>query len=347
MKRLLTREEFQSLVFARDGGNCAICNLPAADAHHIIDRSLFDDNGYFISNGVSLCSEHHLQAEQTTLSCKELRLKAGITEIVLPEHFDTEEEWDHWGNILLPSGARLRGELFFKGNVQKALKDGGVLESFLEYVKYQRTYHLPTSPNLQNDDRQHKNVDFFTDKEVVCSIKLDGEATSMYPNYIHARSVDSKYHESRTWVNALHGRIKYEIPKGFRVCGENVYAKHSIHYNHLQSYFYVYSIWNEINEALSWDDTVEYSSLLGLVTVPVFYRGVFNLEKIHRRFLEYVDSSVDSVEGYVIRIQDKIPYHKFKVSVAKYVRKNHVSTSKFWMNETIIKNNLGIPYTNT
>jgi hypothetical protein len=172
MRKLLTREEFKQQVFTRDHNICVMCKLPAVDAHHILDRSLFDDGGYYTDNGVSLCSEHHLQAEQTILSCKELRAKAGITELVLPEHLDTEEEWDHWGNILLPSGARLRGELFFNDNVQKALKDGGVLGSYLEYIKYQRTYHLPTSPNLQNDDRQHKNVDTLFQEPIIASIKL-------------------------------------------------------------------------------------------------------------------------------------------------------------------------------
>jgi hypothetical protein len=317
-----------------------MCGAPATSAHHILDRSLFEDMGYYIDNGVSLCSEHHLQAEQTSLSCKMLRAKAGIISIVLPEHFDVDEEWDHWGNIILPSGARLRGELFLQENVQKALKEGNMLSSFIPYVKYPRTYHLPTSPNLQNDDRQHKNVDFFIDKEVVCSIKMDGESTSMYTEYIHARSVDSKYHESRTWVKSLHGKIKHDIPKDFRICGENVYAKHSIHYHHLKSYFYVYSIWDEKNEALSWDETVEYCALLDLITVPVFFRGLYNGGAIHQAFLDYEKKLIDPVEGYVIRVTNKIPYQAFKDSVAKYVRKNHVTTSQFWMNESVIKNNL-------
>jgi hypothetical protein len=314
----------------------------AVDAHHLIDRSLFEDGGYYLDNGVSLCSEHHLQAERTTISCKDLRKLAGIVNVILPEHLDEDEEWDHWANIVLPTGARLRGELFFQENVQRALKDGGVLGDFLPYVKYPRTYHLPSSPNLQNDDRQHKNVDFFTNKEVICSIKMDGEATSMYPDYIHARSINSGYHESRTYISSLHGSIKHDIPKYFRICGENVYAKHSIYYQHLEAYFYVFSIWNEINEALNWDDTIEYVNLLGLTIVPVFYREIFNLEKIHYLFTEYVKSSKDPVEGYVIRISDKIPYHKFKISFAKYVRKDHVSTTKFWMNEPLIKNKLDL-----
>jgi hypothetical protein len=339
MSTLLTREEFKQQVFFRDKNRCIICKLPAVDAHHIIDRSLFsEDCGYYLDNGVSLCAEHHLQAEQTIISCKTLRAKAGITNIILPEHFDTEEEWDHWGNILLHSGARLRGELFFQENVQRALKEGGMLTSFMPYVKYPRTYHLPTSPNLQNDDRQHKNVDELIKLPLIASIKIDGENCTFYSDYIHARSIDSKHHASRAWVKALHGQIKHEIPEGYRICGENIFAKHSIHYQHLKDYFYVFSIWNERNEALSWADTEEYCEILGLHTVPVFFRGETTLDEIHNEYLRYCLYSPDPVEGYVIRHQGSIPYHMFKTLTAKYVRKGHVQTSEFWMSQPVVSN---------
>lgn len=338
MSILLTREEFKRQVFLRDKNKCICCSAPAVDAHHIIDRSLFEDGGYYIDNGVSLCADHHLQAEYTTLSCKELRKTAGITTILLPEHLDTEEEWDHWGNIILPTGVRLKGELFFLENVQKALKEGGAISIFMPYVKYSRTYHLPTSPNLQNDDRQHQNVDELMKSPIIGSIKLDGENTSIYSDYIHARSVDSKHHESRAWVKALHGQIKHEIPDGWRISGENVFAKHSIHYQHLKSYFYVFSIWNERNEALSWAETEEYCDILGLHTVPVFCRGILSLEDVQKEFDNYCACSPDPVEGYVIRNSGTIPYHRFKNMTAKYVRANHVQTEEFWMSQPVVPN---------
>ncbi len=68
----------------------------------------------------------------------------------------------------------------------------------------------------------------------------------------------------------------YRIPEGWRICGENVYACHSIHYIALTSYFYVFSIWNEKNECLSWDATVAWCKKLGLAHVPLLYRGPYN-----------------------------------------------------------------------
>lgn len=141
-------------------------------------------------------------------------------------------------------------------------------------------------------------------------------------------------------VKAIHGRIAHDIPEGWRVCGENLYAKHSIHYHNLGTYFEVFSIWNERNIALNWKETVQYSLLLGLQTVPLFYVGIWNPEVIHHQFLEYCDKSVDGVEGYVIRITDEIPYATFHRSTAKWVRKGHVQTSKHWMKEKVIPNEL-------
>lgn len=82
--------------------------------------------------------------------------------------------------------------------------------------KYPKTLHLPWSPGLQNDDRMMSFEDViqnFTGNNVVISEKLDGENTSMYRDGIHARSVYSGDHPSRSWVKALHGQIKHDIPK--------------------------------------------------------------------------------------------------------------------------------------
>lgn len=342
----LSRAEFRAAVFHRDQHRCVLCSEPAVDSHHLIDRSLWgDSNGYYLPNGVSLCAKHHLDAEMTVVSCEELRSKAGITEILLPEHFSSEDRYDHWGNIIQPNGTRIRGELFNQENVQKVLKDAGLLSSFVPYVKFPRTYHVPWSENLQNDDRMHQEMIFFLDKEIVVSEKLDGENTSMYTDRIHARSVDSGYHESRNWVKALHGRVKHLLDEGWRICGENMYAKHSIHYHDLVSYFYVFSIWDENNVSLSWDDVQTYCKILGLSVVPEIFRGTYHTsdalrEGLTAEFEAYKKKSKDPVEGYVIRVVDSYPYREHRLSTAKFVRKGHVQSSDLWMYEKVVPNEI-------
>jgi hypothetical protein len=111
----------------------------------------------------------------------------------------------------------------------------------------------------------------------------------------------------------------YNLPEGWRVCGENLYATHSIEYNDLSSYFEVFSVWNEKNDCLSWDETLEWTELLGLKTVPVLFRGTYNEETIRNLKL-----NKERQEGYVIRLTEQFGYFRFKKSVAKFVRKNHV-----------------------
>jgi hypothetical protein len=140
---LLTRDEFREAVFVRDGRRCVICAAPGVDAHHIVERRLFDDGGYYLDNGATLCEACHMRAEMTILSCDEIREAAGITSIVLPPHLYRDERYDKWGNILLPNGSRLRGELFYDGSVQKILTAGGVLGLFTDRVRYPRPITCP------------------------------------------------------------------------------------------------------------------------------------------------------------------------------------------------------------
>ena len=152
------------------------------------------------------------------------------------------------------------------------------------YVKYPKTFHIPTSPNLQNDDRRIDSMDNFIGKRVIVSIKCDGENTNFYRDHIHARSVDSKDHLSRHWVKGFHAGIKRDIPEGWRICGENCYALHSIYYNKLPSYFLAFGIYDENNVCLSWDETKEFCELLDIHTVPVIYDGIYDAEKIQQAY---------------------------------------------------------------
>ena len=156
---LLTRDAFREAVFQRDGCCCVICKQPTRDAHHIVERRLWPNGGYFVSNGASLCGEHHRAAEATTLSCEEIRSVAGIRVVLLPPAFYDGEPIDKWGNRLLPNGQRLRGELFDDESVQRLLREAGLLDLFSDRVKYPRTYHLPWSPGNRGDEISPVNAD--------------------------------------------------------------------------------------------------------------------------------------------------------------------------------------------
>ena len=203
------------------------------------------------------------------------------------------------------------------------------------FIKYPRTPHLPWSLGRTSDDKVLSSIDHLLGENVVVTEKMDGENTSIYRNGLHARSLDSKRHESRDRVQALWGEIGHNIPDNWRICGENLFARHSIHYQNLSDYFLAFSIWNENNVCLSWPETLEYCALIGIHAVPVLYSGPFD-EKLLQALSKSLD--LNSIEGYVVRLEKSFKYEDFSTSVAKFVRENHVQTDKHWMHSRIEKN---------
>jgi len=334
------RDIFRESVFDRDDHKCVICGSPAKDAHHIIERRLWPDGGYFLTNGASLCEEHHIAAEQTTLSCDEIRRAAKIEKIYLPGHlYANDQPYDKWGNPILPNGQRMRGELFDDPSVQKILKQGNVLDLFTSHVKYPRTYHLPWSPGLLNDDRMMDSLDGFEGQEVVVTVKMDGENTTMYRDYLHNRSLDYEPHPSRDRVRALHGTIAHDIPDGWRLSVENLYAKHAIHYQNLDDWALLFGVWDERNVLRSWDDTRDWADLLGITLCPILYRGPW--DERHVRSIYKATYNGDECEGYVVRVAGEIHAKEFRSKVGKYVRAGHVPVhGGHWKNRIVVPNGL-------
>ena len=206
--------------------------------------------------------------------------------------------------------------------------------------KYPRTFHLPGSPGATSDDKVLPSVEHFVGRRVVVTEKADGENTSLYSDgYSHARSMDSAHHESRAWVKALAATLIGNLPDGWRVCGENMYARHSIGYDRLPSYFLVFAIYDQNNRCLSWDETVEWCALLGLEHVPVLYDGEWDEDAI-KALWEGKSAFGDEGEGYVVRVADAFDYEHFPTSCGKWVRKGHVQTDQHWMSQAVVPNKL-------
>ncbi|BBA65408.1 2'-5' RNA ligase [Xanthomonas phage XacN1] len=201
--------------------------------------------------------------------------------------------------------------------------------------KYPRTMHMPWSPGVQSDDKVIKTTDQFNGRRVILTEKMDGENTTMYRDGIHARSIDSAHHPSRDWVKRIWAENAWMIPDGDRICGENMYAQHSVVYEELESYFYVFSVWHG-TKCYDWDYTVSVGRL-GMPHVKVLYDGIYD-EKVIRDICESLDTS--RIEGAVLRIADEILYEEFDKYVMKYVRKGHVQTDEHWMHQAIKPNGI-------
>ncbi|MFJ1620133.1 RNA ligase family protein [Streptomyces sp. NPDC088190] len=203
---------------------------------------------------------------------------------------------------------------------------------------YPRTAHLPWSPGATSDDVRIADLAALTGREVVVTEKLDGENTTLYADGLHARSLDSAHHPSRGWVKALQGRIGARVPDGWRVCGENLFARHSIPYEDLESFFYGFSVWDG-ERCLDWDRTVEFLRDLGIPVPPVLWRGVFDARA--EKALRALKPDTGRQEGYVVRPADGFGAADFGRLVAKWVRPGHVQTDTHWMHSAVVPNGLG------
>lgn len=227
----------------------------------------------------------------------------------------------------------------------------------MDRIKHARTFNLPWSGSESSDDCWLEDCSIFENREVVVTEKIDGENTSIYADaHVHARSVETTHHPSRSWIKQLAAEFAYDLPFDWRICGENVYAWHSILYTELPSYFFVFGVYDENNFCLSWPQIEELCELLKLTTVPVIYRGVwdekairdlwqgkgafptFGTKKDRPTFPE--DFEPCEAEGYVVRLANSFHYSNFRTSCAKYVRPNHVQTDENWMLRPVFPNKL-------
>lgn len=224
-------------------------------------------------------------------------------------------------------------------------------------TKFPRTPHLPWSLGATSDDKTLSSIRHFEKQEIVITEKIDGENTTVYPDgYCHARSTDSNHHPSRSWMKAFVPSFCHQIPEGHRICGENVFAYHSIYYRDLPSYFLVFAIYDQNNNSLRWSDVESICQILDLCTAPVLYRGLWNTNLVKALWtgkgtyptfslkntppVEESDFVPCDAEGYVVRLERQFHYGDFGMSTAKWVREGHVTTDTHWMARKPIPNEL-------
>lgn len=204
-----------------------------------------------------------------------------------------------------------------------------------ERVKYPRTYHLPWSEGRTDDDKVLSDDSQFIGKYVIVTEKMDGENTTIYSDgYLHARSIDSRSKPWQSWLQAYAQSFCHFIPGGWRICGENLYAKHSISYDKCWSsnnyLFQAFSVYDYHNVCLSWYDTLKLCGDFRICHVPEIYLGVYDRKAIIEKFKSYSKAQPHEVEGYVIRNANAFPYDMFSSNVAKFVRAHHVQTDEHW-----------------
>lgn len=214
-------------------------------------------------------------------------------------------------------------------------------------AKYPRTPHLPYSPGGTSDDRRIANTKTFLNRPLIITEKMDGSNVCLEQGNCFARSHSSApNHPSFDALKSLHATVKHKIGEGIQVFGEWLYAKHSIAYDKLPAYLMLFGVRDaEKDMWASWEETVIWAEDLEVITAPVLYEGFVCTESELQSLVERlaVEPSVagQEREGVVVRLADEFSDADFNVSVAKWVRSNHVQTDDHWKNQAIVRNGLG------
>lgn len=212
--------------------------------------------------------------------------------------------------------------------------------------KYPRTYHLPWSPGATRDDKIQHNIEHLLNKNIIITEKMDGSNVMLSSENVFSRSHSGPpTHPSFDGLKQLHAQINYKINKKYEIFGEWCYAKHSIEYSELPSYFLCFAV-RESNYWLGWESVVEITNDLDLWTVPVLYSGTIGSEKELKTLVDALCAEPSACggerEGLVVRVMDNFSDTDFNTHQIKIVRKNHVQTDSHWKNQKIVKNKLKV-----
>lgn len=105
---------------------------------------------------------------------------------------------------------------------------------------------------IWGDDKVMEGLDRFNGQRVIVTVKMDGGDNNLYHDYLHARTTNFQSDPTMHWLQNWHAKFAYEIPPGYRVNVENLYASHDIRYSHLPSYALAWMMWDDRNNCLAW-----------------------------------------------------------------------------------------------
>lgn len=295
--KLLSREKFNELAFKRDNGKCVWCGNPGIDVHHIIERKLWKDGGYYLSNSAVLCSSCHIDAEQNRILPYELWDKIKIIDIILPNSMDINlaRDYDKWGNIM-------------------------------EIFKYPRTRHVEGS-RLQAGDEDLDQVPLseLYGKHLVIESKEDGANSGISfineelklqsrGHFLTGGPREAQFQLFKQWANTFQDDWYLALGDKYVAYGEWLYSKHTVYYDQLPHYWMEFDILDKeksTKDNLFFLDTPSRHALLqGIKYCPVkvLWSGTFTKD---------------------IKLADFIGYSYFKSKNWKEAIKSQVNSLKY------------------
>lgn len=219
--------------------------------------------------------------------------------------------------------------------------------------KYPRTFHLPWSPGATSDDKRLGSAEHFVGVPLVITEKLDGGNLCITQDDVFARShatpVQGKMYSHAKTAQAI---LAPYLADGTSLFFEYCAWVHSIEYQDLPSYLFLIGVREDAIYSnaendwwLPWDHADTYNvrrhaedlalaTGIPVPTVPDLWQGtvksVEDLEAITTQFATQKSVYGPDREGIVVRVAQG--FASFDRSVAKWVRKDHVTSDEHWMN---------------
>ena len=212
-------------------------------------------------------------------------------------------------------------------------------------MKFPTINHLPWSQEIHREDKKF-NAQLlyrFQENKVIITEKLDGGNACLSKDAVFARSHSAPAdHPSFDHLKRLHASIRELIPKNTLIFGENMYAVHSIVYEKLSHYFYIFAMYDiEGKHWYNWRAIEGIAKIFGIPTVPVIYKGLTSLKTLESWMIKNITAPSflgREMEGFVIRTYDMFYDHEFPQSVAKFVRKGHIQSDEHWKRNYVKQN---------
>lgn len=322
----MNREEAEAACFNRDGG-CVVpwCDKEAQDAHHIIERKLWDDGGYFLENLASVCHEHHKDAEENRIPPQAFWMWIGETPETVKVPHQVGNCVNKWGDVYR--------------------------KPVLRHIKYPTTRYLENSPSFDDERNEPVRYTDMFEEPLVLTIKMDGSNACLTRDRVAARNGQDAPHRSFDMLKAFHQRVSYLIPAELQIFGEWLYAKHSIFYGEdapaLENYFQIFGVYHQDWAMwLSWHEVLNWADTLRCITVPEVelpecsnpYELMGRVEAINEKVM------AEGHEGVVLRTRLPMMWAEHgdreasRVRIGKMVRENHVQTDTHWSHQKIVRN---------
>lgn len=90
---------------------------------------------------------------------------------------------------------------------------------------------------------------------------------------MYARSINAEAsHASFGPIKQLAAEISYAIPSAIQLFGENMFGVHSLEYDGLESFLYIFAALEHDSHWLSWDHVTELANEVSVPMVPLLTR---------------------------------------------------------------------------